>query len=106
MQKPLRKPASLFTFVFHIARPWQRGAEENINGLIRQYLPKGTDLSLHSQEGLDKIAFELNMRPQKRFDFKCTIEVMSELMSKYHESPSTIQGLCCTKSLHPSSLLN
>lgn len=66
--------------------PWQRGASENINGLIRQ-----TDLSVHSQEELDAIAFELNMRPRKRFGFKCPIEVMSKLMAKYHESPSTIQ---------------
>lgn len=79
-----------FTFAIPIA-PGSGGGNENINGLIRQYLPKGTDLSVHSQEELDAIAFELNMRPRKRFGFKCPIEVMSELMTKYHESPSTIQ---------------
>lgn len=63
-------------------RPWQRGSNENINGLIRQYLPKGTDLSWHSQEELNAIALRLNRRPRKRFGFKCPIEVMGELMQK------------------------
>lgn len=62
--------------------PWQRGSNENINGLIRQYLPKGTDLSLHSYEELDEIALSLNRRPRKHFGFKCPIEVLTEVMLK------------------------
>ena len=60
--------------------PRQRGSKKNINGLIRQYLPTGTNLSVRSQEEPDAIALQLNMRPRKRLDFKCPIEVISEVM--------------------------
>ena len=71
--------------------PWQRGSNENINGLIRQYLPKGTDLSVHSQEALDAISYQMNIRPRKRFGYKCPIEVITEVMGMHHAAPALIQ---------------
>jgi IS30 family transposase len=60
--------------------PWQRGSNENINGLLREYLPKGTDLSAHSRADLQAIADELNDRPRKRHGYLTPREVFAKLL--------------------------
>jgi len=67
--------------------PWQRGTNENTNGLLRQYFPKGTDLSRWGPGYLDKVAAELNNRPRKRLHWRTPAEALDKLLSDQANPP-------------------
>ena len=66
--------------------PWQRGSYENMNGLVRQYLPKGTDLAGYSKEQLYAIADEINNRPMKGLRKRSPLAVYTELLLNSHNT--------------------
>jgi IS30 family transposase len=77
----LRIDAGLTVYFCDPQRPWQRGTNENTNGLLRQYFPRGTDLARHSPDDLAAVAAALNTRPRKTLGFKTPAEVLDEYLA-------------------------
>lgn len=80
MHKELSRRTGIAVYFCDPHSPWQRGSNENTNGLVRQYLPKGTDLSGYSQEQLDAIADQINNRPRKGLGVRSPLAVYRELL--------------------------
>jgi IS30 family transposase len=78
--KQVRVDAGIEVYFCDPHAPWQRGSNENTNGLLRQYFPKGTDFATVSEAQLDAVADELNDRPRKRLDFANPTEQLAELV--------------------------
>ena len=80
----LREIAKGLDAEFYFARPyhsWERGANENTNGLIRQYIPKGTDFSKLTDEMLAEIEWKLNHRPRKSLGYRTPLEYCKQLFN-------------------------
>ena len=77
----LRRDTGLNVFFCEPRSPWQRGSNENTNGLLRQHFPKGTDLCRYGLEELSAVANALNNRPRKTLGWRTAAEVLGEHLS-------------------------
>lgn len=82
--KALEQATGVRCYFAYPHRPWQRGSNENFNGLLRQYFPKRMKLSNLQQRTCDRIALKLNSRPRKRYGYKTPIERLEELLEVLH----------------------
>ena len=81
----LAKALNIEVYICDPYRPWQRGLNENTNGLIRQYLPKGTDMAQVSAAQLDAIEYLLNNRPRRVLGYRTPQEVYSRLEESHRD---------------------
>ena len=85
----LKIDAGLQVYFCDPQSPWQRATNENTNGLLRQYFPKGTDLSGHSADEIAAVATALNTRPRKTIKWKTPAEALDELLRSANKLVAT-----------------